>query len=250
MKKSFIFICIVGLIAIYSSCKKTEVNKPDLGVPENVITVPPDTTLINTVDTLLTNNGSTRDSYPTLFKDTVEHRIIVTKETEVLVTFLYEGAGWENSLGYYTYNKEDTLTMDSVKRIQKIVFKNISGIGGGGGLESGNMVSLGTFKAGTVIGLYLVAQGWDSDTKQIRAGLYTHYTDRIYNNYANETDSIVKSQQSVLFVEKESGKLIVGFEDTAMQSGGDYNDVVVSVTDNRDINKAPTSFNLSKVPRI
>jgi len=44
-----------------------------------------------------------KEAYPSLFTNTSQHQIVITKETELYVTFLGEAASKNNALGYYTY---------------------------------------------------------------------------------------------------------------------------------------------------
>jgi hypothetical protein len=233
MKTSYKLICLFVLIAAYASCKKD----PSQGLPSSMVVTKPDSVLISKTTTVLRDSASANEVYATLFDTATEKRLILTSDANVYVTFLYEGATWENSFGYYTYLLTDSPSIAN----KQILFPNISGAGGGGALVAGDMVQLGTgkFPKGTVIGFFLVAQGWQDG--HIMPGIYTHYTDSKFN--------IAKRQQSVLFVEKNTGKLVLGFEDIAA-SGGDYNDVVVSVSDSSDPSAVPVAFDLTKVPKL
>lgn len=225
-------ICLLVIAFIYFGCKKD----PSMGLPDKLVVTVPDSVLISKTNTIIPEGPSAITSHPILFDTASERRIILTSDAQVYVTFLYEGAAWENSLGYYTYLLGESPSIAN----KKILFPNISGTGGGGALVPGDMVQLGVgkFPKGTVIGFFLVAQGWGDG--HIMPGLYTLYTDRVFNENNQR-------QQSALFVEKTTGKLVLGFEDTN-DGGGDYNDVIVSVSDSPDPTNKPVAFDLTKVP--
>jgi hypothetical protein len=235
MKKITYFIFFICLTSLpFISCKKE-----NLGLPDNIISTTPDSVLIAKQIAIFNPGQSIGAAYPVLFDTIHEKRIILTKDALVFVTFLHEGASWTNSFGYYTYLNTDPPSTSN----KSILFPNISGDGSGGGLKVGDMVQIGTgvLPKGTVIGFYLVAQGWNTDSRQMTNGLYTHYTDKIFN--------INQSQQSIIFVEKTTGKLVLGFEDE-LRGDMDCKDIIVSVSDTRDPKAVPTSFDLANVPVI
>lgn len=232
------FLLISLLLLFLLGCKK---QNPD-GLPDNIINSAPDTVLIAKQAALLPESSPIFYKYPVLFDTIHEKRLILEKDAYVYITFLHEGASWTNSLGYYTYMQ--SVPPSNVNKTT--LFPNISETGGGGGgLNPGDMVQVGDgiLPKGTVIGLFLVVQGWDSNKKKTVEGNYTNYTDRIFNenNY----------QQSILFIEKTTGKLVLGFEDLLLNDpnvDGDYNDIVISISNSRDPATLPTSFDLSKIP--
>jgi LruC domain-containing protein len=96
--------------------------------------------------------------------------LTVRADTGVSVTFVHEGSAWRNSLGYFVWRANgDTVTVVDAQ----LVFPNASyqdaTLGGGGGhLAPGDAVTLRgsdgaprIFAAGTRIGFFLVADGWD-----------------------------------------------------------------------------------------
>ncbi|HEY4786249.1 MAG TPA: hypothetical protein VIH57_09370, partial [Bacteroidales bacterium] len=124
----------------------------DDGLPPVIIPTTPCPTLYANVMAMLPEYQNNMDANPDLFASSANKRILLTKESEVYVTFIGEGAGWKNSFGYYTYDANNPPT--KVSDIKKtILFPNVSGVNEGGGLNSGDMVQVGTgkFKAGTVI---------------------------------------------------------------------------------------------------
>jgi len=152
--------------------------------------------------------------------------LVLEEETEVYISFVWEGAGWTNTLGYYTYHIDNPPA--SVDDLEKhVLFENASLSGSGGNLNTGDTKQVGTgaFPAGTVIGFYLVAKGWNSNTNSMVEGQYTHYTNLEFN-----PDNL---QQHTLFMEdfdNGCGDMVMTFEDTRITGGDkDYNDLIFIV---------------------
>ncbi len=134
--------------------------------------------------------------------------IILQDDAHVAVTFMDEGAGYRNSLGYFTYSSStfDGLTFGDIDQdnsgyigiseLQNIsgisagmVFNNASESGGGGSLLAGDTVTLtgaditningdqfdmtgGTrFEEGTHVGFFLLQNAWDGS--QVKGWDYT-----------------------------------------------------------------------------
>jgi hypothetical protein len=215
----------------------------DDGVPGGIDPTEPCETLMGQISEMFPERKDVRDMHDTLFSDTANLNIKVTEETPVYVTFIDEGAGWKNTFGYYTYPADDP--PESVEDLDKhIIFPNVSKVGEGGGLEFGDRVQLGneSFEAGTVIGFYVVAQGWKNGMTV--DGLYTQYTNREFN--AQE------AQQSTLFLSSNCDDLVLTFEDIRVNSSKcdhDFNDIIVTVKDTKDMAVPNTKLKLSGLPR-
>lgn len=216
----------------------------DEGLPQVIIPTKPCATIQNRILQLFPECVDNRTTHPELFATNVSNRIVLSKESEVYITFIAEGAGWRNTLGYYTYNENSPPT--SIAELSKtVLFPNVSQIDDGGGLATGDMVQVGTgkFPAGTVIGFYLVAQGWKNGMTV--AGRYTDYTDFNFN--------VGKYKQHTIFKERTCDDLVLTFEDidysdTPSNGDFDYNDILFTISDSKDVTKANTSFDMTGVP--
>jgi hypothetical protein len=218
----------------------------DEGVPEEIIPTKPCATLYSHIFTLFPESKNNYVKYPELFESQLPKNVVLKKESEVYITFVDEGAGWKNSLGYYTYNLSDP--PKSIDDLEKhILFPNVSKVKEGGGLNTGDMLQIGTgkFPANTVVGFFLIAQGWKNGL--VDKGRYTHYTDIQFN--------IGGHQQHTLFIEKNCNDLVMTFEDIDMAdklsySDFDYNDILFVISDNKDPNHttANTAFDLTDIP--
>ncbi len=198
----------------------------DEGVPDDIIPTEPCETLLESIILMFPESENAQQNHPYLFEENVTLNVTTQEETEVYVTFVWEGAGWKNTFGYYAYPADNPPT--SKEELGKyVVFPNVSGVNEGGGLEPGDMVQLGSepFPANTVIGFYLVAQGWANG--QMVDGLYTHYTNTEFNPNGN--------QQHLLFIEDGCQDLVLTFEDIRLPGGDkDFNDIILVIKDNKE----------------
>lgn len=159
-------------------------------------------------------------AHPEYFLNPVKN-LVIQEETELYMTFIDEGAGFKNVLGYYTY--EDGMVPSSDELLDKIViFPNASAEGSGGELVKGNtMRLLGKFKPGTVVGFFLIANGWKNG--KITDGLYSQHTNVNYNQSGK--------QQSLIFYDATCNSTVIGFEDILVPNGdNDFNDAIFEIT--------------------
>lgn len=213
----------------------------DEGVPDDIIPTEPCPTLLASIKDMFPETQNAMINHPYLFQEGVTLNVTTAEETEVYVVFVWEGAGWKNTFGYCAYPADNPPT--SVEELQKyVVFPNVSLVGEGGGLEPGDMVQLGTepFPANTVIGFYLVAQGWANG--QMVNGVYTHYTNINFNHNNN--------QQHLLFIEAGCQDLVLTFEDIRLPGGDkDFNDIILVIKDNPE--QLPnTRFNVEGIIQL
>ena len=134
--------------------------------------------------------------------DNPNSSFLLESDAQVEVTFLHEGAGFKNTLGYYTYNiSSPPSSIDELDKI--IIFPNSSASGSGGELIPGNTVEvLGTFSEGTVFGFYLVSYGWRNE---LTDGFYTQYSDWQFNEN--------NLQQNLIFYDADCDAFVLCFED-------------------------------------
>lgn len=214
------------LVLSFAACKDD-----DLGGqrPDDIIKTEPCPTLYSRILELFPENVEITQS--ALFSDTAQKRVELTKDSEVYVTYLAEGAGYRNSVAWYSYNIHNPPTAGSDLELHTLFPDVSSDI-----LTPGNRLKLQdeAFAAGTVIGFVLVINGWQGYVDYDRMKLYTDY-----NLNAN------KRQQHILFEEKTCGALVLAFEDNITASDtndADYNDIIFTVEDN-NVNAENTSFN-------
>ncbi|MGQ3679471.1 DUF4114 domain-containing protein [Tenacibaculum discolor] len=160
------------------------------------------------------------EAHPEYFTNPLKN-IVVKEETELYLTFVDEGAGYKNVLGYYTYQEGSVPTSED--QLDKVViFPNASAKGSGGELIKGNtMRLLGTFEPGTVVGFFLIANGWRNGS--ITDGYYSQYTDIDFN--------LSGRQQSIIFYDKTCNSTVIAFEDISVPNGdNDFNDAIFEIS--------------------
>jgi hypothetical protein len=218
---------IVILLVLLFGCNNDEVKKRGKEahdeVPDEIVPSKPCTTLYKSIMDMFFEHVNNQEKYPSLFASTAKKNIVLTKESEVYVTFISEGAGYENSLGYYTYDASKGPGSNSDLELH-ILFPHISQTV----LTKGDMIQVGTgkFPKGTAIGFFLVIRGWENG--YVNYDKTIHYTDYDFN--------IGHHQQHILFKEGTCGDVVMAFEDKPLESGSDYdfNDVIFTIQDNKD----------------
>ncbi|MCC5931759.1 MAG: DUF4114 domain-containing protein [Cyclobacteriaceae bacterium] len=233
-KGKLIVLLVLLLLGVWACEKAEEILEFD-EKPKEIIPAKTCPTLFDRIMDLLPELQDNRLANPALFHDTTQTRILITRETEVFVSFVFEGAGNANSFGWYAYESGKRPSRASDLRLN-ILFPNVSNTI----IQPGDMLQLGTgkFKPGTVIGFFLIEDGWNNGT--INFNNTKHYTDRVFN--------IGESQQHVLFREKECGDIVLAFEDVSVMfdSDRDFNDIIFTVSDNKE-ELETVSFALNRI---
>lgn len=233
-------LVILGMmIAALGSCRKDK-EKTIKEVPDEVIRTQTCPTLFSRIEELFPDKKKAENLFPVLFTDTIQKQIIIEKETQVYATFIDEDALYKNSVGWYSYPENKPPKSIADLNIH-ILFPNASLKDEGGQLIQGDMLPLSDqkFSKGTVIGFFLIVQGWRNGT--INYNAETHFTDYTLNNGG--------FQQHILFKEKNCGDIVLGFEDKSLtgETDKDYNDILFTISDNKD-GFETISFKSDKIP--
>jgi LruC domain-containing protein len=166
--------------------------------------------------------------HPQFFAPGINHNIRVNDNCELYITFINDGGAYQSALGFYTYNQG--ATPGSVTDIEPLtlIFPNASIAGGGGGLNPGDRVYLGSVPAGKMVGFFLVADGYEGGAN-VGPGLNRYFTD----NALNPEVAADKRAHTVLVYDPVYHRLVLGFEDKFREPGGgsdnDFNDVMFSI---------------------
>lgn len=175
-------------------------------------------------------------SHPEYLSTSSQGSIVLIEDAEVWVTFVHEGAGNLNSLGYYTHptNKMPATMADITDAT--IIFPNVSYSGSGGALISGNKVQLlylnpatkkytNVFPTGTTVAWFLKASGFSGGT--LKSGV-TFFSDSRFNPENSEETRI----HNVLLKDNARKLLLLGFEDLNRNTSSDedFNDAVFYTT--------------------
>ncbi len=153
--------------------------------------------------------------------------IILTDSADVWVTFIDEGAGYKNVLGFYTYSLSAPLTSVPPSNKITMIFPNVSKLNSGGSLLAGNKVKIGSFPANTGIGFMLIANGWSNGA--VGNGNWKVYSNPDFNPEANP----VLRYHNVLIADTTNQFILLGFEDIRRDYGScdnDFNDALFYVT--------------------
>ncbi len=158
-------------------------------------------------------------------------QIIGEDSADVFVTFIHEGAGYQNVLGFYTYKTGNKPTkIADISSTMTIIFPNCSYSGSGGGLTSGDKVLIGRFGPGTTIGWFCLSNGFTGSTTSVSDGVARLFSDPQLNP---ESDSLLR-RHNILMVDPTTKNTILGFEDMRRDNGADndFNDILFQVTSN------------------
>ena len=195
--------------------------------------------------------------------------IEIVEEADVWFTFLHEGAGYRNSIGFYTYDAK-TPPQSRADLNDAIIFPNLSygsnreivcqngssiavprtqvdayvqaGSSVGpcpgdantrDGMITGDTVYLGRFSAGTNIGFLVAANGFNSSTgvKTNQSEDWIFYTNPAFNA---ETDPELKAH-TVMLYDEPTETVLLGMEDILRTNPGcdqDFNDALFTITSN------------------
>lgn len=171
--------------------------------------------------------------------------IALTASSDVWISFVDEGAGYQNILGYYTFPTNSPLSTAPTPTQVRIIFPNASKFDFGGELKEGDKVYLGNFPANTSIGFVLLAHGWDESNSTITEGKWRIYSDSRFNP---EADASLR-RHTVVLNDTSRNRLLVGIEDIrrdGYDSDEDFNDLLFFAT----ISNPTAIKNLDSIPII
>jgi len=169
---------------------------------------------------------------PLLTEDN-QANILLKKDANIKVAFVDEGAGYTNSLGFFSFDKTQMAGLTSSSITERIIFPNFSKIGAGGNLTLGDTVDLGTITAGTGVGFTLVSNGWRSN--QVRTDRTANQIFRTVKGLNPESTANKLNYHTVLLSDPASQVLVIGIEDLNRENSA-YNDYGYATDD--DFNDA------------
>lgn len=208
-------------------------NFNSIGVPEYLLEndeISQD--FLDDINATLPEGDELFNTHPEYLDPSNKLNIELNEKADVWVTFVHEGAGFKNVLGFYTYDLDNPPTSPSEIEEVTVIFPNISYAGSGGGLYAGNKVKLGIFEANTGIGFTIFSNGWNQSSSQVTEGESIFYSNPSFNK---EADPDIR-QHTVLIQDVYRERFILAFEDLARDNTGsfhcdqDFNDAVFYVT--------------------
>jgi hypothetical protein len=252
LKKILKLLSILILVVVFENAAEAQFRYlgtyNGLGVPnylEPINDVIP-TAFLDNIAASLPERFPVPTYHPQYITTGTETEISLTAEADVWVTFVSEGAGYKNVLGFFTYMGTAPTARPADSNVT-IIFPNVSASGSGGGLIAGNKVRLGTFPNGTKIGWVLIANGYNGST--VTQGNWKLYSNPMYNPEANTS----LRYHSVLLNDAIYDKVVLGFEDIRRDNSGcdnDFNDAIfyISATPNTAINKSNLNTTTQTTP--
>ncbi len=188
------------------------------GVPGNLMPVndPVSQQTMQDINTALPEYKNEVANHPGYFVPSVPNNIDILAPSEVYMTYITEGAGWMNSLGYFTFNtNQPPATAAQIDTIH-LVFPNVSNNGSGGGLYPGNKVHLGHFGAGKSIGFVVVPHGWNGIGTYVGPGSDVWYSIPAFN-----TTDPQMLKHLLLFNDPLRQQIMLSYEDMGKYQGSD-----------------------------
>lgn len=147
------------------------------------------------------------------------------------VTFLNEGAGYRNSLGYFIYDTNNPPQSKDDIAAHTIIFPNASKPTAGTLLE-GDTVELGIqIFSGQSIGFFVVPNGWGYGGSGSTIRNDGPWGQPFYSLQSlNPETNASQKRHNVVFIDPENELLVIGFDDQYIPQGDkDYNDVLFAV---------------------
>lgn len=203
------------------------------GRPNNLVT-PSDVVsaqLLSFLNASLPEQRPVPTYHPDYLTGSAETNLNITALSDVWITFVSEGAGYQNSLGFYTYpTNTPPASVNDIGEV-KIAIPNASLSGSGGNMRSGDKILLGRIPAGTSIGFVIFQNAWNGGTRLVNTSATKFFADDNLN--ANEDAN--HKRHTVLLYDDINELFVVGFEDLTRSTGGsddDFNDLLFYATSN------------------
>jgi LruC domain-containing protein len=186
---------------------------------------PVDPQLLESLNATLPEGVSLPLNNPGLLGNRAANGTQITEEADVWVSFIHEGAGWQNVLGFFTFPTGEPPT--SISQIQNatVIFPKVSY----STLSSGDRVHIGHFSPGETIGWFVIANGWSKGT--------SGKGDQIYFSVPalNPEVDPEMQQHHVLLDDPSRQVLLLAFEDERrdrkqVNGDDDFNDLVFTIS--------------------
>jgi len=184
---------------------------------------------LDDVDASLPEEAPVPTNNPQYLTSGNELDVVITDRSDVWVTFVSEGAGFRNSLGYYVFDSNNPPSSPADIDSIFVIFPNTSLAYSSGELYPGDKVKLGTFDAGKTISWVLFQNAWDGNGVRVNNNKF--YSNSAFNT--NESDPN-KRQHTVALSDIGRQLVLIGFEDQTRSTGSDndFNDLIYYVSAN------------------
>ncbi len=149
----------------------------------------------------------------------------------VSVTFLNEGAGYRNSLGYFVYDTNSPPTTKDDINAHVIVFPNASK-SPDGEMQEGDTIDLDVeLTAGQTLAFFVIPNGWSYDGSFNNIAYLGPWGTPFYSySPLNPETTAENRRHNVAFIDSVNQFLVFGFEDLYRPQGdNDFNDLLFTV---------------------
>ncbi len=186
--------------------------------------------LLSYVNTSLPEAKAVPLYHPEYLANTAKTNLDIVKTADVWITFVHEGAGYLNTLGYYTYpTGQAPQTIGAIDSI-KLVMPNASLAGSGGSMRTGDRIHLGRFKPGVTVAFVLLQNAWNTGSRTVNVNATKYFADDALNN-----EKATFKRHTVMLHDNKHKLFLTGFEDLQRDnnaSDNDFNDLVFYATSN------------------
>ena len=196
--------------------------KPDFLLPRDTISP----ALLSFINNTLPDKTDLRISNPELLTTKAIADLAITQQSDVFITFVFQGGGYTNTFAFYTYPTTQPPASTKDIKIITYVFPNAGYLTP---LQAGDKVKIGRFDAGTSVGFVILQKAWDTATNTLNNKVVHFCSNDILNP---EVDPNLK-KHAVLINYTPEKKVLIGFEDvdrTYSYCDHDFNDLVVYAT--------------------
>lgn len=202
------------------------------GVPK-YLEVQPDTIgsrLLSNINASLPESQNVSEHHPEFLQSSATVDLNIVALADVWITFVSEGAGYQNTLGFYTYPTGNPPRSEADISNIKYIFPNASLPNSDGNLLSGSKVNIGRFSPGTSIGFVVLANAWDYNSRTVDQNANRFYTTSACNP---ETNNELK-KHSVLLFDDILNIFLIGMDDQNREQGSDndLNDILFYASSN------------------
>ena len=191
--------------------------------------------LLALVNTALPEYQRVPDVHPEFISDQATSTLNVIEETDIYVSFVSEGAGYLNGVGFYTFPTNTPPTTATEAGDVTLIFPNASA-GLSNGLLSGDKVKIGHFSPGTSVGFVLFQDAWKFNSATNNYDVNLTGTKLYSNSNLNPEPLAVNRRHTVLLHNVPNQLFVLGFEDVERQlpngdltpyCDNDFNDLVL-----------------------
>lgn len=147
------------------------------------------------------------------------------------ITFLNEGAGYRNTLGYFVFDTDNPPATKDDINAHVVVFPNTS-VADVGEMQEGDSIDLSVqLTAGQTLAFFIISNGWGWEGSYNNIPWLGGWGTPFYSYPAlNPEASADNRRHNVAFLDTENEFLVLGFEDIYRPTGdNDFNDLIFTV---------------------